>query len=97
MRELDLFLVFVPFVHGEVDDPGEFEPFLVDKLEFLADFRAREPGEFGELVRIAGDEECGVASLEAERKADRLDALRANVVGERPAPAHSGRLRVGAK
>ena len=70
---------------------------LVDKLQILADFHAREPGEFGEFVRIASDEERGVARLEAERKADRLDALRADVIGERPAPAHAGGLRVGGK
>src|SRR4029077_7949783 len=92
-----LFLVFIPFVHGEVDDPGKFEPLLADKLELLTDLRAGQPGEFRELLRVAGDEERSVAGLEAERKADRLDALRANVVCERPAPAHSSSLRVGAK
>ncbi len=95
MRELDLLLLFVPFVHRKIDDPGEFEPILVDELELLADFRAREPSEFAKLGRIARHEEGRVARLEAERQAHRLDAFRANVVGERPAPAHPGRLRVG--
>ena len=62
-------------------------------LRSCADLGAREAGEFGELVRIAGDEERRVARLQAERRADRLDALRADVVGERAAPADARRLR----
>ena len=95
MREVDLLLVLVPLEHREIDDPGELEPVLVDELELLPHFRAREPREFGELVRIARDEERRVARLEPELNADRLGSLRADVVGDRTAPAHSARLRVG--
>ncbi len=61
MRELDFLFLFIPLVHGKIDDPGEFEPILIDKLELLADLGAREPGEFAEFVRIAGDKERRVA------------------------------------
>src|SRR6476620_5393758 len=32
VREVDLLFFFVPLVHREVDDPGEFEAILVDQL-----------------------------------------------------------------
>ena len=36
------FSVLVILVHREVDDPGEFEPVLVDQVQFLADLGARQ-------------------------------------------------------
>jgi hypothetical protein len=54
--------------------------------QFLADFGAREAGEFPEAFGIAGDEERGVAGLEAELRCGSLGPLRADVVGERACP-----------
>ena len=67
---------------------------LVDELQVLRRLCAREPGKLDEFVGIAGDEEGGVAGLQPELRADRLDALGADVVGERAAPAHARRLGV---
>ena len=94
VREVELLLLLVPLEHRKIDDPAELEPAFVDELELLPDFRAREAGEFGEFFRIAGDEKRRVARFEAERRPDRLGALRADVVGERPTRAHTRRVWV---
>ena len=83
VREVDLLVFLVVFVHREVDDPGELEPVLVDQVQLLAELGAREAGEFPELVGIAGDEERGIALLQAELRADRRGPLRADIVGKR--------------
>ena len=83
VREVDLLVLLVILVHREVDDPGELEPLLVDEVQLLAELGAREPGELPEFVGIAGDEERGIALLQAELRADRRGALRTDVVGER--------------
>ena len=94
MAEVDLFLVLVIFVHREIDDPGQFEPFLVDELQILADLCARRAGEFGEFFRVAGDEKSRVAGIQAELGADRLDALRPDIIGERAATADAAGVRI---
>jgi len=43
VREVDLFFFLVVFVHRKVDDPGEFEPILVDQVQLLPQFSARKP------------------------------------------------------
>ena len=70
MREIDLLLFLVPLVHREIDDPAEFEPVLVDQVQFFAELGAGKAGEFPELVGIAGDEEGRIALLQAELCAD---------------------------
>ena len=72
VREVDLLLFLVPFVHREVDDPAEVEAVLGDQAELLADLGARGAGELDEVLRLAGDEEAGVA--DAELRADRRSA-----------------------
>ena len=37
MREVDLLLVLLPFIHREIDDPAEGEAVLVDELELAPD------------------------------------------------------------
>ena len=83
MREVDLLVLLVPLVDREVDDPGEFEPLLVDQVQLLAELGARQAGELPEFVGIAGDEERGIAFLQAKLLADRFGALGADVLGER--------------
>jgi hypothetical protein len=83
VAEIDLLFVLVPFVEREVDDPGEFEAVAVDQVEFLAGARARIAGKPGELFRVAGSKEAGVARLQAKLHADRLGALLADVLGDR--------------
>ena len=87
VREVDLLLFLVPFEHREIDDPAEIETILGDQVQLLADLGARGAGELDELLRLAGDEEHGVADLEAELIGDLLGALRADVLGERACAA----------
>ena len=83
--EVDLLLLLVPLVHRKIDDPAELEAILVDQTEFFADLGARRAGEFVKRLRLAGDEEHGVAVLQAELRAQRLGALGAEIVGDRTA------------
>ncbi len=66
VREVDLLLFLVVFVHRKVDDPGEFEPILVDQVQLLAEPGACEAGKLPELVGIAGNEEYRVTCLQVE-------------------------------
>src|SRR5690606_33798488 len=72
----------VPLVEREVDDPGKLEAVAVDEVQFLADARAGGTGESREFLRVSGNEEAGVAGLQAELKADRFGALVADVLGD---------------
>src|SRR5690606_23008432 len=62
--------------------PAQFEAVLVDEAEFLAGARAGRTRKAGELGRIAGREEAGIARFEAELRADRLGAFLANIPGD---------------
>jgi hypothetical protein len=81
MAEIDLLLVLVPFVEREIDDPAQLEAVAIDEVQLLAGAGARRAREGVELLRVAGDEEAGVAVIEAELDADRLGALLADVLG----------------
>src|SRR6201995_5801256 len=83
MREVDLLVLFVIFVHREVDDPGKLEAFLVDQVQLLAEPGTRKAGELPEFLGIAGHKEGSVALLQAKLRADRRRALGADVVGKR--------------
>jgi len=83
MGEIDLLLVLVPLEHREIDDPGQFEPVLVDEVHVFADLETRRAGEFGELFRIARRERTPHRLLEAKLEAQGLGALRADVFGDR--------------
>ena len=88
VREVDLLFFLVPFVHREIDDPAEFEAVLGDQAELLADLGARGAGELDEILRLAGDEEAGVADAEASSLVgDLLGALGPDVLGERAGAA----------
>src|SRR5690606_23274333 len=82
MAEFDALVLLVPFVEREVDDPAQFEAVLVDEAEFLAGARAGRTRKAGELGRIAGREEAGIARFEAELRADRLGAFLADIPGD---------------
>src|SRR5690606_30139496 len=83
VREIERLRFLVPFVEREVDNPAKLEPVLVDEVEIGTDARAGVARELVELLRIARDEEDGIALLQAELLADRLGALRADILGDR--------------
>src|SRR6185312_9339984 len=83
VRKIDLLFFVVPLVHREVDDPAEFEAALGDEPEFLAHFRARRSGKLDEVLRLAGNEETGVADAEPELIGNLFGALGTDVLGER--------------
>ena len=86
MREVDLLLLVIVFVHREVDDPGEFEPILVNQVQLFGEFGAREAGKLPKLVGIAGDEERGIAFLQPQGIAYSCRPFRADVIGKRTCP-----------
>src|SRR5262249_55807425 len=83
VREVDLLLLFVPFVHREVDDPAELETVLGRKPKLAADFVAGGTGKFHKVTRLPGDEEHRVTDTKAELVAQRAGALGAKVLRNR--------------
>src|SRR5262249_35526816 len=83
MGEVDLLLVLVPFEEREIDDPAKLETVAIDQVQLFADLGARLAGKLVEFRRLAGDEEAGVALIEAELGADRFGALRTDVLRKR--------------
>src|SRR5262249_13370360 len=80
-------ILFVPFEHGEVDDPAEIETVLGDETELGPDFHSRRSREFHEVARSPGDEEHGVADLQAKLLPHRRGALRPTILRHWPGPA----------
>src|SRR5690606_27121706 len=76
-------LVLVPLVEGEVDDPAQLEAVAVDEVELFTGAGARGAREGHELLRVARNEEAGIAIAKAKLGADRLGALLADILGER--------------
>ena len=66
VREVDLLVLLVPFVHRKIDDPAQLEAVLRDQAEFFADLGSRGAGEFHEALRLAGNEKHRVAILQSE-------------------------------
>src|SRR4029450_13812638 len=62
--------------------PAQFETLAVDEVQFLAGACARGAREGDELLRVAGNEEGGVAIGKAKLLTDRLGALLTNVLGQ---------------
>ena len=52
MRELDLLLVLVPFVEGEIDDPAQFEAVLVDQAKLVGDAGAGKASQLGMMPSV---------------------------------------------
>ena len=61
VREVDLLLVLVPFVHRKIDDPAELERVCLAQFEVVADPDARGAGELGGLGLLVAGEEDRVA------------------------------------
>src|SRR5450759_2166705 len=80
MGEVDFLLFLVPFVHREIDNPAEFEAVLGDEAELFANLDACTACEFDEILRLAGDEEAGVAHGKLHLIGDLLGALRPDVL-----------------
>src|SRR3546814_7947101 len=72
MREVDLLVVLVIFVHRKIDDPAEFEHVLLDKPKHLANPRPGRAREFGSLQFLACCKENAVIGT----KTQRLDQFR---------------------
>ena len=49
VREVDLLVFLVPFIHRKVDDPAQFEAVLGRRAKLFANLGARRSGEFDEL------------------------------------------------
>ncbi|CUX13362.1 conserved hypothetical protein [Agrobacterium genomosp. 5 str. CFBP 6626] len=85
--KVDLLFFLVIFEEGEIDDPAHFETVAIDQVQLVGGTGARLTGELVELRGITGNEEAGVARLEAELLAQRLGAFFADVLGERTGTA----------
>src|SRR3546814_11959303 len=72
MREVDLLVVLVIFVHRKIDDPPAFEHVLLDKPKHLAHPRPGRAREFGSLQFLACRKENAVLGT----KTQRLDQFR---------------------
>src|SRR5690348_7108491 len=83
VRELDLAGFLVAFVHREIDDPTEFEDTVARQIEIAAEFDARGGGERPEYGGLAGDEEYGLAVLEAKLRPQTFGAFGAEIGGYR--------------
>src|SRR5579862_4942662 len=89
VREVDFLLLLVPLVHGKIDDPAQIEAVLGDQPELLPDFGARRTCELDEILRLAGDEEAGIASTQVQLLTDQFSPLRANIVCKRSASSNT--------
>src|SRR5271166_1137478 len=65
VRKVDSFLLLVPLVHREVDDPAELQHVLVRDAEVIADADARRARELGSLVHLVAGQKDRVARLQA--------------------------------
>src|SRR5690606_32584826 len=83
VREVDLFLVFVPLVERKVDNPAKLEPVAIDQVQLLASARAGGACKGSELFRIACRKEAGVAITQAKLLADGFGTLLADILGDR--------------
>src|SRR5690606_36436758 len=72
-----------PFVEREIDDPAQRELFGIDHAQIGANLGAGLAGELVEFLRAAGDEEHGIAVIEAELRLDRGGAFLADIPGDR--------------
>src|SRR5215510_77579 len=87
MGEIDSFLVFVPLVHREVDDPAEFETILGDEVQLFADLHSRGSGKFDEVFWPASDKKNCVADTKLELAGNLPRAFRPDVLGYRTGAA----------
>src|SRR5262245_59121877 len=87
MGEIDSFLLFIPLKHRKIDDPAELEAILGNKSELFANLRPRRAGKFDEILRLARNEEDGVADTELELVGELLRALRPDILGQRTGAA----------
>src|SRR5262249_50749591 len=81
VAELDLVGEFVALEHGEIDDPTEVEPPLVDEPQLLAELAAHGTGEFLRRGFLVADEEQAVAVFDSRGCGETLDALPLEVLG----------------
>src|SRR4029078_2446583 len=75
VREVDLLLLLVPFVHRKVYEPAELDPVAVDQPELLADPGARGANELEKLLRLPRGEEDGIALIQRKHMKQTLDAV----------------------
>src|SRR5262249_50924312 len=87
MREVDLLLLFVPFVHGEVDNPAEIETVFRNESKFGTDLITRGPRELDEIARLSGNAEHRFSIVEPELRTHRSRSFRPDVLRHRPGAA----------
>ena len=81
MRKLDLFVVLIPFVKREIDDPAQLEAIRLDQAQLIGDAGSRQACELGGLGRFACREEQAVVGAKAELRIKRLHAFLPVVFG----------------
>ena len=84
VRELDLLLVLVPFIHRKVGDPAEGEFAVGDEIELLGDARTRLAGQRHGFRLFTGGEEHGVAGGDSRLGCYQLLHFGRNELGDRP-------------
>src|SRR3546814_4929113 len=89
MREVDLLVVLVIFVHRKIDDPAEFEHVLLDEPKHLADPRPGRPCKFGRLQFLA----CCKENAVIVTKTQRLDQFRGLPVAVVRSEEHTSELQ----
>ncbi len=83
MAEIDLLVVFVIFVHREVDDPAEAEHPILDQAQLFANLCPRGACELVGVAFLAGREEDAVASPQTELLKKRREMGRFEILQHR--------------
>src|SRR6516164_8278221 len=76
-------LFFVPFVHGKIDDPAEFETALVDQPKLLGNSAAGGAGEPGRGRRFVGSKKKAIAGSNSRLGSDLALNVHRHELGDR--------------
>src|SRR5215831_6427360 len=76
-------LLLIPFVHGEIDDPAEFEAVFGDQAKLFADPAARGARKLGGGRRLVGGKEHAIARTQSGLGSDSLLNVRRDEFGDR--------------
>src|SRR5262249_59248741 len=74
-------LLLIPFVHGEIDDPAEFEAVFGDQAELFADPAARGTRKLGGGRRLVGGQEHTIARTQSGLSSESLLKVRPDAFG----------------
>src|SRR5262249_22529170 len=76
-------LLLVPFIHGEIDDPAEFEAVFGNQAELFADLAALDASKLGGARRLVGGKEHAIARTQSGLGSDSLLNIRRDEFGDR--------------